>query len=303
MAEYSRILIVKPSSLGDIVHALPTLSALRTRFPKASISWLVKQEWADLLHRVEHLDRVWPVGSGLQGWLAEVRGLRAACFDLVVDLQGLLRSGMIAWLAGSPVRIGFANAREGSPWLYTDRVAVPDPDMHAVERYLLVAQALGATVPAQPLYSLKVLAADILQALRGDRGRFVDGRERRHRFGVYTDIAVHRANERFACRLDAVCAEMHTEEQIRPMLHGIEIKVEQEALRGDLKLESLADFLQRAGQRLHIFHCVGRSKTGTDRRGHAQPVMQGHGAMVAGTHRHALLVEQRANVVWVSVTQ
>jgi len=89
----------------------------------------------------------------------------------------------------------------------------------------------------------KVLAADILQALRSDRGRFVDSRERRHRFALYTDIIVHRTNERFACRLDAVCAEMHTEEQIRPMLHGIEIKVEEEALHGELKLESLADYV------------------------------------------------------------
>ncbi len=160
MAEYSRILIIKPSSLGDIVHALPTLSALRARFPKASISWLVKREWADLLHRVERLDRVWPVRGGLHGWLAQVRGLRAARFDLVVDLQGLLRSGLMAWLAGSPVRVGFANAREGSPWFYTQSVGVPDPDMHAIDRYLLVARALGATVPAQPVYALRPTIAD-----------------------------------------------------------------------------------------------------------------------------------------------
>ncbi len=160
MTDYRRILIIKPSSLGDIVHALPTLSALRARFPKASISWLVKREWADLLHRVERLDRVWPVRPGLYGWLAEVRALRAARFDLVVDLQGLFRSGIMAWLAGSPVRVGLANAREGSPWLYTHRVGMPDADMHAIDRYLLVARALGATVPAKPVYALRSSIAD-----------------------------------------------------------------------------------------------------------------------------------------------
>lgn len=160
MAEYRQILIIKPSSLGDIVHALPTLSALRTRFPRATISWLVKREWADLLKRVEGLDRVWPVRGGLPGWLAQVRGLRAARFDLVVDLQGLLRSGMMARLAGAPVRIGLANAREGSPWLYTHRVGVPEADMHAIDRYLLVARALGATVPPRPVYALRPSIAD-----------------------------------------------------------------------------------------------------------------------------------------------
>lgn len=160
MTDYRRILIIKPSSLGDIVHALPTLSALKAQFPRASISWLVKREWADLLKRAEHLYRAWPVGGGLYGWLVEARALRAARFDLVIDLQGLLRSGIMAWLAGAPVRIGFANAREGSPRFYTDRVDVPDPDIHAIDRYFLVAKALGATVPSQPIYALRSSVAD-----------------------------------------------------------------------------------------------------------------------------------------------
>ena len=130
--------------MGDVVHALPTLSALRKVFPSASITWLVKREWAGLLERAEGLDRVWPVEPSLSGWLSQVPRLRAAGFDLVVDLQGLFRSGATAWLTGCPVRIGFANAREGSSFFYTHKVQVPKPDLHAVDRYLLVAAALGA---------------------------------------------------------------------------------------------------------------------------------------------------------------
>ena len=144
MGDFRRILIIKPSSMGDVVHALPTLSALRRAFPSASITWLVKRQWAGLLERAEELDRVWPVAPGFGGWLSQVPRLREANFDLVVDLQGLFRSGAIAWLTGCPVRIGFANAREGSPFFYTQRVPVPAPDLHAVDRYLLVAAALGA---------------------------------------------------------------------------------------------------------------------------------------------------------------
>ena len=160
MLEYRRILIIKPSSMGDIVHALPTLAALRARFPHAHIAWLVKRQWAGLLERTEGLDRVWPVESGVRGWLSEVPRLRAAGFDLAVDLQGLFRSGAIAWLAGCPTRIGFANAREGGPFFYTHRVPVPTLDMHAVNRYLLVATSLGASAKGAPEFRLRPLPAD-----------------------------------------------------------------------------------------------------------------------------------------------
>ena len=160
MTNYRRILIIKPSSLGDVVHALPTLAALRQTFPHAHIAWLVKRQWAGLLERVEGLDAVWPVESGVTGWLSAIRRLRAAGFDLAVDLQGLLRSGAMARLAGCPTRIGFANAREGSPFFYTHRVSVPTAEMHAVDRYLLVAAACGASVQRAPEFRLRPLPAD-----------------------------------------------------------------------------------------------------------------------------------------------
>jgi len=160
VSQYRRVLFIKPSSLGDIVHALPTLAALRQHCPQAHIAWLVKRQWAALLERVEGLDRVWAVDPGIAGWLSEVPRLRTERFDLAVDLQGLFRSAAMAWLAGCPVRVGFANGREGSPLFYTQRVAVPTPDMHAVDRYLLVADALGAARPATPQFRFKIPPAD-----------------------------------------------------------------------------------------------------------------------------------------------
>lgn len=160
MTDYKRILFIKPSSLGDIVHALPSLAAVRRRFPQAHITWLVKRQWAELLERAEGLDRVWAIGSGPAGWLSEVPRLRAERFDLAVDLQGLFRSALMAWLACCPVRVGFANGREGSPLFYTQRVAVPTLEMHAVDRYLLVAEALGAARPATPQFRLTIAPDD-----------------------------------------------------------------------------------------------------------------------------------------------
>lgn len=160
MTDYRRILFIKPSSLGDVVHAIPTLAALRRRFPQAHMAWLVKRQWAGLVERVEGLNQVWPVGPGAAGWLSEVPRLRAAGFDLAVDLQGLFRSAVLARLAGCPARVGFVNGREGSPWFYTQRVAVPTPEMHAVDRYLLVAEALGAERPAHPQFSFAMPPTD-----------------------------------------------------------------------------------------------------------------------------------------------
>ncbi len=175
MHEYRRILIVKPSSLGDVVHALPTLSALRERFPNAHIAWLVKREWAALLERTEALNQVWPVDPGIQGWLSQVPALRRAGFDLAVDLQGLFRSGAMVWLTGCAMRVGFANAREGSPWFYTHPVSVPHHEMHAVDRYLLAAGSLGASVHGEPRFCLRALGADREEVAALLKGRGLPG--------------------------------------------------------------------------------------------------------------------------------
>ncbi|HZS12447.1 MAG TPA: lipopolysaccharide heptosyltransferase II [Nitrospirales bacterium] len=149
-----RILIIKPSSLGDIVHAMPAVAALRRALPAAEITWLVKRQWAPIVERAEGVDRIWPVDGGWLRWLRSGSALRGARFDVAVDLQGLFRSGLMAWLSGAPRRIGFAAGREGSPWFYRERVTVPTTEMHAVDRYLLVAAALGADV-SKPVWHLR----------------------------------------------------------------------------------------------------------------------------------------------------
>ena len=160
MESYRNILLIKPSSLGDIVHAMPTCAAIRRAYPKARLTWLVKRQWAGLVERIDGVDRVWPVESTLKGWLSEVSSLRAERFDLVVDLQGLFRSAAIGWLSGSLLRVGFANGREGSPWFYSRRVPVPQLEMHAVDRYLLVAKAVGAVESGAPEFRFRIPQTD-----------------------------------------------------------------------------------------------------------------------------------------------
>lgn len=154
MRDARRIALLKPSALGDIVHALPVLTALRARFPAARITWVVNTAYEPLIASHPDLtdtlafDRgafrkgVWRSLRYAASFAAE---LRRRQFDLVIDLQGLLRTGLMCLASGSPVRVGFANAREGSRYTYTHKVRVPDADrIHAVDRYWRVAEFLGA---------------------------------------------------------------------------------------------------------------------------------------------------------------
>ncbi len=152
MFEPRRIAIIKPSALGDIVHALPVLTALREKFPNSRISWVVNRGFEPLLIGHPHLDATIAfdraafrrVSSALKYSFEVMNTLRRQRFDLVIDLQGLLRSGLLCAATGSPVRIGFANAREGADRFYTHRIEVLDADsLHAVDRYWRIVESLG----------------------------------------------------------------------------------------------------------------------------------------------------------------
>lgn len=155
LAEYParRIALVKPSALGDVVHALPVLSALRQRYPQAHISWVVNRTFEELLLGHPDLDEVIAFDRSLLkgNWLAALKKyrqlhdqLRGGQFDLVIDLQGLFRSGVMTLLTRAPRRVGLGGSREGASLFYTDIVDSPQrQSLHAVDRYWLVAQALG----------------------------------------------------------------------------------------------------------------------------------------------------------------
>src|SRR5262249_42937947 len=119
--DFRRILIIKPSSPGDIVHALPVLHALRHRYPNAHIAWLVASPFVDLVAADPALDEVIPFDRRRFGRLGRdlavsldflrfTRELFARRFDLVIDLQGLFRSGFLSLACGARTRVGFSDA-------------------------------------------------------------------------------------------------------------------------------------------------------------------------------------------------
>jgi len=137
-----RILIVKPSALGDVVHALPTVARIRRQFPEAHIAWLINSNLASLLERSPVINERMLFHREQAGrFPALLKQLHSASFELVVDLQGLLRSGVMTWVTRAARRIGLSDAREGSRMFYNEIVAVPR--CHAVERYLKAADHLG----------------------------------------------------------------------------------------------------------------------------------------------------------------
>lgn len=153
--EYSNILLIKMSSLGDIVHTLPFVAVLRKRFPHARITWLVHPQFAAFVPGAPLVDEILYFDKAKfrkMGWKArwsyfkEMRSqLRARKFDLVIDLQGLFKSAVLAAISGCSNRIGYCEMREGSG-LVSKAIIGPHADGHVIERYLDVARYLGATV-------------------------------------------------------------------------------------------------------------------------------------------------------------
>jgi heptosyltransferase-1 len=152
--EFRNILIIKPSSLGDVVRSLPILAGLDQRYRGARISWLVRPDCAGVLEGSAHLDEIimfdrkhyGRIGRSVlatRDFIQFCHTLRRKAFDLALDLQGLFRSGFMSMCTFAPVRLGFAHAREFAPCFYTHRVAIPRSTEHVVESYWAFAQRLG----------------------------------------------------------------------------------------------------------------------------------------------------------------
>ncbi len=173
--EFRRILIIKLSAVGDVIHTIPVLNKLRRRYPSARIDWLLRPQIAELIRHHpavsnvllfarEELARPWRGLAGLARLLAQ---LRAARYDLVIDMHGQFRTALLTLASGAPVRIGFdrprpevwaaserrlpaeafrhcwKGAREGSWIAYSDPIHIDTLEMHAVDRYLRVGPMLG----------------------------------------------------------------------------------------------------------------------------------------------------------------
>ena len=162
LGEAPRIALVKLSSLGDVVHALPVAATLRAARPRAQLSWIVERRESTLLRGHPALDEV--IVADTRGWrrarrpaalraaVRDVAALRrrlaGARFDVAIDLQGLVKSGVLAAATRAPVRLGFAAGwgREPLSALFTNRrVTPPAAARHVIEQYLALLEPLGVS--------------------------------------------------------------------------------------------------------------------------------------------------------------
>ena len=148
---YKNILLIKMSSMGDIVQTLPSVYALRKNFPAARITWIVHPQFGDFIppayvDEVIYFDKAQFMKAGwLEKWrtfFALRKKLVACKFDLVIDMQGLLKSAIVALMTGCKNRIGFCDMREGSYWV-SKPIVGPNSEGHVVQRYLDVVRSLG----------------------------------------------------------------------------------------------------------------------------------------------------------------
>ena len=177
-ADFSRILLIKPSALGDVVHTLPVLVKLRARYPRAQIDWLITPENAEVVRYHPALSNVvlfarrdfskrgrrWRAFLSFFDLLKQIRNAK---YELIIDMHGQVRSAFFALISGARVRIGFdrpvkrgltvsaehdlknipnhgwRGAREGSWMAYTHRIPIPALDVHAIDRYLWIEPLLG----------------------------------------------------------------------------------------------------------------------------------------------------------------
>ena len=145
----NRILVVRLGSLGDIVHAIPAVAALRSQWPHAQLDWATSPVYRDLVAMVDGVDHVVPVDTralfGSSGLLTAIGRLRASRYDAVLDLQGLLKSAVLARLAGGQRTLGYArpDLREPAAAAFYSHATDVSEAGHVIDKALRLMRAIG----------------------------------------------------------------------------------------------------------------------------------------------------------------
>jgi heptosyltransferase-1 len=144
--EISRLLIVKTSSIGDVIHALPVVQAIKEAAPHLTLGWVVRRRCADVLCGNPSIDHLYVMpDKPSPGELWALRSeLRAGSYEIALDMQGLLLSGLVTWLSGAPLRLGWDRNREANALFLTHPI-IPGKakDRHEIDLLYGFAEALG----------------------------------------------------------------------------------------------------------------------------------------------------------------
>ncbi len=186
--EEIKILIVRLSAIGDVVHSLPILNAIKSKYPNSTIGWLVEDKAVDLIKNNPLIDNVhilqkakWKKQKCLKNikeFFALIKELRQKKYDIAIDLQELFKSGLMTFLSGSPRRIAHAKTREFADFFVNEKLKahdIFDTERMIVDRYLEPARHLGANtdevkfslppVPTEDKQHVESLLSDITKPI------------------------------------------------------------------------------------------------------------------------------------------
>ena len=172
LTQFRSVFIVKPSSLGDIVHTLPVVYLIKQANPAIKVRWIANPEWLLLLRGVDCVDELLEFPRKKLGgllaplkywqWAPNVRLTDNSEPELVLDFQGLARSAFISRARRGTRVLGLSDAREGARFFY-DEVVPVDKNAHAVDRYLQMSTALGIVAPCRGALHWPLPAGDAME--------------------------------------------------------------------------------------------------------------------------------------------
>lgn len=146
MSVATKLLVIKPSSLGDIIHGLQVVESIRVQSPQLHVTWVAEAAFSPVVEACATVDDVliFERKGGLSRFFRLLKQIRAGGFDLVIDLQGLARSGLMTCAAQAGRKLGRSDAREGAGLFYSEKVPLPQQEKaHAVEILAQFLPALG----------------------------------------------------------------------------------------------------------------------------------------------------------------
>jgi ADP-heptose:LPS heptosyltransferase len=193
----TNLLIIKPSSLGDIVHGLQVAVSLKTQRPDLRIAWIVRDVFEPLVRICEVVDQtyVFRRAEGVRGFVRLMREVRQTHFDYVFDMQGLLRTGLMTWRARATRKVGRRDAREGATFFYGRKIPLPPggAQSHALDVLLQFCPVLEAVPELRGELRFREAADLNLSFIDGRRGQkpiliFPDSRRAEKRWNGFRQL-------------------------------------------------------------------------------------------------------------------
>ncbi|MDD3181102.1 MAG: glycosyltransferase family 9 protein [Opitutaceae bacterium] len=194
----SQLLIIKPSSLGDIVHGLQVAASMKAQLSELHVSWIVRDIFAPLVRTCRAVDRIYVFrrNEGTVGFFRMMREVRQTTFDVVMDMQGLLRTGLMTKWSHGRRKVGRSDAREGAGFFYDEKVPLPSGgrQSHAIDLLLQFCPVVGAKAELAGQLRFREMERLNLSFMEPRRGvapvlMFPDSRRAEKRWGGYAQLS------------------------------------------------------------------------------------------------------------------